>query len=520
MSNSVTTTAGRQPPRLSISTSVSPETSWRRRTCQNFCLSLCDWVATEVCCPPFDKNFERRLVRQANLVTVFGIAALLVNLYPGVLMLFVRHQSPHVYPSNTDSFPSDETPSGRFTHTKTDASQTDDFQWSGASLLELSSPDPLNVSSPVGVELRTSPVSSLRSKVPRRILSLPSRGSSSFPQHDTSSFHDEHRWRSSPSNEHLAADASNLRSSAQARQNSPVKKRPYSSSGTVVTQQTSGLQPTVESVIAGNSSFRPGVDFLPPLVSSTVSVSDSHSREDPLRHPTSRGSLPDVRVGESSPSSFLSEASPSSPHIIVPRLTEDLHSFTKGLFWVLTFVGVSALIPLQLSLLLCTVPLTEIRIPRRRNDCICSIISVNNRLIVYNCLCAPALAVFSAINFDSYYTADSPHLRVATRLLAYTAVALAVSIHLPLALHVYNFTRFFEGAAAYYQLHESLSSAPPGTFGRAMTPRKVGRKGDTDAVQSRERILERLVSKREGHSSLVEDGESPDTDEETSPLLA
>ncbi|KFG60106.1 putative transmembrane protein [Toxoplasma gondii RUB] len=519
MSNSVTTTAGRQSPRLSISTSVSPETSWRRRTCQNFCLSLCDWVASEVCCPPFDKNFERRLVRQANLVTVFGIAALLVNLYPGVLMLFVRHQSPHVYPANTDSFPSDETPSGRFTHTTTDASQNDDFQWSGTSLLELSSPDPLNVSSPVGVELRTSSVTSVRSKVPMKILSLPSRGSSSSPQHHTSSFFDEHRWLSSPSNEHLASDAWNLRSSAQARQNSPGKKRLYSSSGTVVTQQTSGLQPTVESVIAGNSSFRPGVDFLPPTLRSTASVSDSHYREDPVRHPTAGGSLPDARVGESLPS-FLSEASSSSPHIIVPRLTEDLHSFTKGLFWVLTFVGVSALIPLQLSLLLCTVPLTEIRIPRRRNDCICSIISVNNRLIVYNCLCAPALAVFSAINFDSYYTADSPHLRVATHLLAYTAVALAASIHLPLALHVYNFTRFFEGAAAYYQLHESLSSAPPGTFGCAMTPRKVGRKGDTDAVQSRERIIERLVSKSEGHSSLAEEAERPDTDEETSPLLA
>ncbi|CBZ50290.1 conserved hypothetical protein [Neospora caninum Liverpool] len=512
MSFPVTPSAGRQPPRLSISTSVSPDSS-RRRTCHNFCLSLCDWVTTEVCCPPFDKNFERRLARQANLMTIFGVAALLVNLYPGVLMLFVRHQSPHVYPAHTTEDLPHEAPS-HFNPFKQAASLLD--RSPGDSPLDISSwtHSPTHLRSTDAGGHSRSPTASLPSRDAENIRASPAIGSSRFTA-ETKSGERLNQRLPFASKKELGAGAGNAHSSAFRRQSPPGKFLPAGSAG-MFRQQASGLgTPSSSSFSFDDSRLRYRADSPLPPVNSSSFVSDSQSRGVP-------GSGAEPRA-EAPPSSFLSESSTSPPHIIVPRLTEDLHSFSKGLIWVLAFVGISALIPLQLSLLLCTVPLAEIRVPRRRNDCMCSIISVNNRLIVYNCLCSPVLAVFSAINFDSYYTADVSHLSVATRLLAYTAVALAVTVHLPLALHVYNFTRFFEGATAYYQLHESLSAVPPGSpFGPVLTPpRKVGRTGDDgDAVLSRQRILERLVSHGEACSSFRRDEHASDGEEESSPLLA
>lgn len=512
-------------PRLSISPvpTSSPAISSSRSSLSytGCCLNFCDWVATEVCCPPFDKHFERRLVRQGHLVTVFGVATLIANLYTVVLMLFVRHKYPHVYPVH-----SPPTAASAASHPVLSSGYSMEDITSHS---QIAGRGPFNFERPSGSGETAFVEVGAAGKAPLTPASryffkdgaLQSAGSGGR-RHSVASDRSAARTTSvgvavssSPMPLYQVPSSSPPRGVSRPRRSEDP--HPVSSAGTPF--EASSL-----SVVSKSSPS--SVPFFEIRSGASVSLPVSHHPARSRVRPQDGSTVLSQSASLASSSSFLSISSSSSPHhIIVPHLTEDLYSFSKGLLWVLAFVGLNLLILLQLVLLLCMVPLTDIRVPRRRNDWVVSIISVSNRIIVYNCLCSPVFAVLSAINFSSYYTAGTAQLRVAIRVLAYTAVVLAVFIHLPLALHVYNFTRFFEGAAAYYQLHESLASAPPGSpFGRETYPpssRPYRKSRGSESFPKSGAGAGGLLARLLGAGHPTDSGSSPDRPqgEEREPLL-
>ncbi|PHJ25722.1 transmembrane protein [Cystoisospora suis] len=505
-------------PRLNISpvpvSSSAAGSSRNTLSCTERCLNFCDWVATEVCCPPFDKHFERRLVRQGHLVTVFGVAALVANLYTVVLMLFVRHKYPHVYPVHSP--PTGASPASHpvFSPVYLTEEPTSRGQTAG--------PGPSSFETFPGPEENASFLElGIHERAPMTPVSL-HYFKDGRPSPDSLSH--RHFVLSGVLTDKVASLGSALSSSSMSPNlASPVPwpnvSRAKSRPGPASSAQTPHALSSPSVVSASSLASMP----FSGSGTSTISASYSVFPSPPASHLPSPTVL-SQSAASATAASFLSMSSSSTPHnIIIPDLTVDLYSFSKGLLWVLAFVGLTLLILLQLFLLLCMVPLTDIRHPRRRNDWVVSIISVSNRIIVYNCLCSPVLAVLSAINFSSYYTADTQQLRLAIRALAYTAVVLAVFVHLPLALHVYNFTRFFEGTAAYYQLHESLAGAPTvSSFGRATYPPSgpsQKTRGSESLAKRRESggLLARLLGV--GHPSDSGNNQERSQEEEKEPLL-